>query len=149
MICYFCPLSLRFAVGTNTFHSSPTDTSPFWHHGWNFFLMCNSALYKSRLSDHANPTELQKVPQDSSALCHLLPSLYTAIATSQRTDCHPYLDLIWHFHLSLWGEGIEIHTLIPLIFPSQSSEMHGDFFDSLKTSSLNSLIREKHTDSIK
>lgn len=141
-------------MGTNTFHSSPTDTSPFWHHGWNFFLMYNFSLYKSRLSNHANPTEFQKVPQDSSTLCDLLPSLYTAIGTSQRTDCHPYLDLtvyvIYGISTSLSGrERIKIRALIPLIFHSQSSEMHGDFFDLLKTSSLNSLIREKLTDSIK
>lgn len=75
--------------------------------------------------------------QQNSKKCHKtvqlfaiysLVFMYTAIATSQRTDCHPYLDLIWHLNLSFWGEGIEIHTLIPLIFPSQSSEMHGDWF---------------------
>lgn len=97
--------------------------------------------------------------QQNSRKCHrtvqlfAIPNLCTAIGTSQRTDCHPHSDLKWHFNLSFYGEGVEIHTLIPLIyffFPSQSSEMHGDFFDLLKTkSSLNSLIREKHTDSIK
>lgn len=87
------------------------------------------------------------------ALFNLLPSLYAATGTSQRTDCHPYLDLTLYFiygiSTSFWGERIEIHAMILSIFHSQSSEMHGDFFDLLKRSSLNSLIREKLTDSIK